>query len=207
MLNTLFEYVLNIYLGWYQGSLFYIQYNLQFGCFSDSCLFIGNYFIARFYYEIFVKEVTILYRQLLLAYKIATICLVLLYVFGLYFIDLTRYFYKVQLPDVIAYLANSPTKIVFILVHTLIIFVPLILNALILRRKLQKEDSKENAEVIRKLLFVFWMGIAYFTVFLFNYLDSLGGKQVFPIWYYLGFASEIVTVLLAYFGIIRKIKK
>jgi hypothetical protein len=206
MINTLLEYVLNLYPeDWWRPN-FYWQYIIQFGCIRDSMIMLSSVFIAFFYVEVFVKEKTPKIRSFLLFYSVITILFVILFIIGFYWIDYYQYYLAVDLPKFIEMLPTSMYKLIIVLIHTAIVYIPLTIQSLILRQRLKREDANANAEYVRKLAYIFMMAFSILGLFFFSLLDNLSGRE-FSFWYYCTFISEAAASLFGYFGFIKELKK
>ncbi len=213
LINTILEYVLVVYptpwdwgfrdpSAWY----FYFQYILQFGCARDSAILIANLFLAYFYFEIFIRERTRIQRVVFGLYGTATVGSVGFLLIVVYVIDYLQKGLSMEFPNVIVQMTVTTTKLILVLVHTAVIFVPLGLKSIILRHHLARQHNEENMEMIRKFTYIFLMIIYFFGLFIFALLDMTSATE-FSFWFYCTFVSESLAAIMVYLGFIKDLKK
>jgi hypothetical protein len=197
-LNTLFEYVFEI-LEWIPNPVFFpIRFWLQYTNLSNAMLLIGNIFVFRFYLIVFHNPEASSEKKIQYIYAICALIVIILILIGEWYVELN--------PNHFAYpfLTDRVNRYSMIIILSLSVYVPMAAESLIVRQRVLKNNRSDPAA--HKFIFILGMALSFISIFIFAILDALSEVE-FSIHYYLTIGMEAVSVLFAYIGLIKEIKK
>ncbi len=197
-LNTLFEYVFEILEMIPNPVFFPIRFWLQFSNLSNSMLLIGHIFTVRFYLIVFHNANERKEKYILYGYALGAAIVIFLILIGEWYVELnpTHFAYD--------FLTDRVNRYTMIIILSLLVYVPMATESLLVRRRVLANNPSDPAA--SKFLFILGMALSFISIFIFAIFDALSEVE-FSIHYYLTIGMEAVSVLFAYFGLIKEIKK